>query len=426
MDSILIEGGIPLIGKINISGAKNATLPIMASTILTNNKITITNVPKLADVYTMKCLLENHGAIITENKKPEESELSIDCSCINNNTAPYDIVRKMRASIWVMAPLIAKTGFAKVSLPGGCAIGTRQIDLHLSLLQAMGVNIKVKHGYIYAKLMSKRLQAVHFCFSKVSVGATITGILASVLAEGETVLSNCAMEPEIVDLCKFLNAIGCNIHNIGNNTLTIIGVKILQSTNYSIIPDRIEAGSYMIAGAITKGDITICGINSNIIENTALALKQAGLEVTQANNYTRVKYIGSIHPVDIQTAPYPGFATDLQAQFMSLMTIADGLSTITENIFDNRFMHVNELCRMGANIKIKDHVAIVQGVDSLSAAEVIASDLRASISLILAGLIATGQTKVKRIYHLDRGYQLLEQKLKQCGANIKRIKGDNA
>lgn len=422
MDSLIIRGGKPLKGNINISGAKNAALPIMAAALLTNN-LTISNVPKLTDIFTMKRLLQNHGSIIKVTELPDQFNLEIDCSNINDFTAPYEIVRKMRASIWVLGPLVARFGNAKVSLPGGCAIGARQVDLHVAVLEAMGAKIEIDHGYIKATVQ-KRLKGVHFIFNSVSVGATINAIMAATMAEGETLLFNCAREPEIIDLCHCLNKMGAEIEGIATSSIKIIGKTSLNNTNYQIMPDRIEAGTYMIAAAITKGDVNICGISYDVIENLALKLIEAGINVIPNENGVRVIYNDQIKPVDIHTNPYPGFATDLQAQFMSLMALSNGSSVITENIFENRFMHVPELCRMGANIIIKGNSAIIRGVPILIGAEIMASDLRASVSLILAGLTAVDETKVRRIYHLDRGYQELERKLTDCGADIQRITGE--
>ncbi len=418
-----MKGGKPLIGEIQVSGAKNATLPIMACALLTDQILTIHNVPKLTDIYTMKNLLKNHGATIEVINEHDKISLSIDCSKADNFVAPYDIVRKMRASVWVLGPLIAKFGYAEVSLPGGCAIGARQIDLHLQVLEAMGAKIEINNGYVKAKSKG-RLIGTHFSFNKISVGATINAILAATLAKGETFLFNCAKEPEVVDLCHCLRVMGAEIEGISTNELRIIGKSYLNGATYQIMPDRIEAGTYMIASAITKGDLSIYGIDYSIIENLTLRLFEAGLDITALNNGVRVKYRDKLRPIDIQTQAYPGFATDLQAQFMSLMTLCEGASVITENIFENRFMHVPELCRMGANIAINGNSAIVRGVKFLSGAEVMASDLRASVSLVLAGLAARGETKVRRVYHLDRGYQLLEEKLSKCGAEILRVTGD--
>lgn len=425
MDSILINGGKPLKGNIRISGAKNASLPIMAASLLTDQVLELTNLPILSDIDTMEELLAHLGAKVFRIKENNDSlTLKISCDNMNNHQAPYEIVRKMRASIWVLGPLLAKYGKAVVSLPGGCAIGARQVDLHIAVLEAMGASITISEGYIHANSKT-RLKACSFLFPGVSVGATINGILAASLADGTTHLSNCAMEPEIKDLCICLVKMGVIIEGIGTNDLKITGQKTLTGAKHNILPDRIEAGTYMIAGAITKGDITISGIDYEIVENVAQKLMQAGVLVTNMGDNIRVKYNGELKSVDMATHPYPGFSTDLQAQFMSLMTLADSSSVITENIFENRFMHVPELCRMGANISVDGNHAVVRGVGNLSGAEVMASDLRASVSLVLAGLAAKGSTKVRRVYHLDRGYQALEQKLSACGADIARIKGDS-
>lgn len=423
MDSIIIHGGRPLQGNIAISGAKNASLPIMAAALLTRDTVELINVPILSDIETMEELLINHGAKIQKTNYGNSLSLKLSCDGIDNYKAPYDIVRKMRASIWVLGPLLARYGQAVVSLPGGCAIGARQVDLHIAVLEALGAEVQILEGYIIARLsFGTRLKACSFVFPKVSVGATINGILAASLADGVTHLSNCAKEPEIRDLCYCLVKMGAVIDGIGTDDLKITGQKELFGSRHEILPDRIEAGTYMIAGAITKGDITISGIDYEIVENVALKLEKTGIEITNLTDKIRVRYKGVIKSVDMSTSPYPGFSTDLQAQFMSLMTIGDGSSIITENIFENRFMHVPELCRMGANITVNGNHAVVRGVQNLSGAEVMASDLRASVSLILAGLVASGTTRVNRVYHLDRGYQQLEQKLKNCGAEILRIK----
>jgi UDP-N-acetylglucosamine 1-carboxyvinyltransferase len=426
MDSIIINGGNALKGNIYVSGSKNASLPIMAASLLTDGVLELTNLPVLSDISTMEELLLNHGSKIDRKIENNDSlTLKISCSNINNYKAPYEIVRKMRASIWVLGPLVAKYGSAMVSFPGGCAIGARQVDLHIAVLEAMGVEIEILDGYIYARRTQKRLNACNFVFPRVSVGATINAILAATLADGTTHLSNCAREPEIKDLCNCLIKMGALIEGVGTDDLKIIGQEELQGTKHSILPDRIEAGTYMIAAAITRGDLNIHGVDYDIIENIALKLMQVGVEVINSNNVIKVKYNGILKSVDLSTSAYPGFATDLQAQFMSLMTLANDSSVIIENIFENRFMHVPELCRMGANIIVDGNHAVVRGVEKLSGAEVMASDLRASVSLILAGLAANGITKVRRVYHLDRGYQSLEKKLSACGADIVRIKGDS-
>ncbi len=426
MDSIIINGGNALKGNIYVSGSKNASLPIMAASLLTDGVLELTNLPVLSDISTMEELLLNHGSKIDRKIENNDSlTLKISCSNINNYKAPYEIVRKMRASIWVLGPLVAKYASAMVSFPGGCAIGARQVDLHIAVLEAMGVEIEILDGYIYARRTQKRLNACSFVFPRVSVGATINAILAATLADGTTHLSNCAREPEIKDLCNCLIKMGALIEGVGTDDLKITGQEELYGTKHSILPDRIEAGTYMIAAAITRGDLNIHGVDYDIIENIALKLMQVGVEVINSNNVIKVKYNGILKSVDLSTSAYPGFATDLQAQFMSLMTLANDSSVIIENIFENRFMHVPELCRMGANIIVDGNHAVVRGVEKLSGAEVMASDLRASVSLILAGLAANGITKVRRVYHLDRGYQSLEKKLSACGADIVRIKGDS-
>lgn len=427
MDSILIQGGLPLVGEIVISGSKNASLPIMASSLLTSQSLKITNVPKLSDIYTMVNLLKSHGTEVTLEEQEDESlSLKLSSHSIDNYTAPYNIVRRMRASIWVLGSLLGRFGSAKVSLPGGCAIGARQVDLHIAVMESMGATIKIESGYIHAHTNGKRLKGCDFTFSKVSVGATINAILAAVLANGKTALSNCAQEPEIVDLCNCLNQMGAEISGIGSKNIKITGKDSIAGTSYRIMPDRIEAGTYMIAAAATRGDIKLHGITYDIVKNLALKMEEAGISILYDKNSIRVKHTGDIKCVDISTEPYPGFSTDFQAQFTCLMILATGTSFISENIFENRFMHVPELCRMGAKITIDGNNAKIEGVskESLVGAEVMASDLRASVSLIIAGLCASGKTKVRRVYHLDRGYQSLEKKLTNCGAKIVRITGD--
>ena len=418
-EKLIINGGTPLKGQINISGAKNAVLPIMAASILTD-KLHITNVPKLTDVSTMKDLLKSHGANIEEVEHLHELELIIKAANINNLTADYEIVRKIRASILVLGPLLSRYGKAKVSLPGGCAIGARQVDLHIAVLKSMGAKITIEEGYINASSKG-RLKGTHFIFDKVSVGATINAILAAVLAEGETLLFNSGREPEIIDLCNCLKKMGADISGIGTSEIAIKGRDSLNGSSYRVLSDRIEAGTYMLAAAITKSDVKNCGIDYNIIENIALKLIETGIKIAPIDNGVQVTYVGQLNAVDLETNPYPGFATDLQAQFMSLMALSNGVSMITENIFENRFVHVPELCRMGADIAVRGNKAIVRGVKSLKGAEVMASDLRASVSLILAGLSCDSETVLHRTYHLDRGYQALEKKLSNCGADIKRV-----
>ncbi|MES2214979.1 MAG: UDP-N-acetylglucosamine 1-carboxyvinyltransferase [Pseudomonadota bacterium] len=419
MDSILIQGGSPLVGEIKISGSKNASLPIMAASILTSSPLKLSGIPTITDIFTMIHLLEHHGVKVKKNG----DKVTLQSDDITNFIAPYDIVRKMRASIWVLGPLLARFGKARVSLPGGCAIGSRQVDMHLAGLEAMGATITIEHGYINAHV-DLRLKGIHFNFDKKSVGATITMILAASLADGETKLMNAASEPEIVDLCNCLVQMGAKIQGIGTDSVTIMGQKELRGATHKVIPDRIEAGTYMIAAIMTRGDITLRNISYDMVENIALKLIEAGAEISSSENSVRVKHSGPINSVNIETKEYPGFATDLQAQFMALMTLSDGVSIVTENIFENRFMHVPELCRMGAYISIIGHSATIRGGQKLVGAEVMASDLRASVSLVLAGLVAEGETKLRRIYHIDRGYENVEAKLKACGARIERVKGD--
>lgn len=420
MDSLLVRGGNQLNGEIEISGAKNAALPIFAASILTDKELIFSNVPStLTDIATMKKLLEELGVNVEISGKIAK----VRADKVDNFTAPYDIVRKMRASIWVLGPLLARFGEAKVSFPGGCALGARQVDLHIAGLEAMGAEINIDRGYIIAKA-PKGLNGADFVFNKVSVGATINVLLAATLANGTTRLKNCAFEPEIQDLCNFLTKAGAKIKGVGTRDLEIEGVTSLQSVQYQIIGDRIEAGTYMIAGAITGGELLLKNIPYDINQNTVQQLRKNGIEIENTNNGILIKSDGKIIPADISTEPFPGFATDLQAQYMALMCVADGTCVVTENLFENRFMHVPELCRMGADIKIHNsgHSAIIRGKKGLIGSEVMASDLRASVSLIIAALVAEGETKVNRIYHLDRGYELLEEKLSACGADVERIK----
>ncbi|MBL3284931.1 UDP-N-acetylglucosamine 1-carboxyvinyltransferase 1 [Rickettsiales endosymbiont of Paramecium tredecaurelia] len=415
MESILIQGGASLFGEICVSGAKNAALPILASCLLSEECLRLRNIPDLTDIQTMIDLLSGHGVQIQRR----DDQLELIASDIVNLVADYEIVRKMRASIWVLAPLLARFGYAKVSMPGGCTIGTRQVDMHLQLLEAMGAKIEVDDGYITAS--SKQLQGVNFIFNKISVGATVSGILASVLAKGHTTLLNCAIEPEIIDLCNCLQNRGAKIKGIGSTKLMIEGIDEFNASEHSIIPDRIEAGTYMIAAAITKGNLLIKNIVYSHVESLIMKLASCGVEITQENEGIRVRYVDQLNATNISTDVFPGFPTDLQAQFTSLMTLARGTCIITENIFENRFMHVPELLRMNANIVINGNSLTIHGVNELHGARVKASDLRASACLVLAGLAARGDTCIEKIHHLDRGYEKLERKLMQCGAQIERI-----
>jgi UDP-N-acetylglucosamine 1-carboxyvinyltransferase len=428
MDRIRIRGGKPLSGTIPIGGAKNAALPLMTAALLSEEPLTLRHVPVLADITTLSHLLVQHGAAVTMvgARTPHEHghALKIDARNIISTTAPYDLVRRMRASVLVLGPLLARCGEARVSLPGGCAIGTRPVDLHIKGLEALGAKIELKQGYIDAKA-PQGLRGAQFIFPKVSVGATENLLMAASLAEGETVLVNAAREPEIVDLAICLNAMGAKITGAGSDRITITGVKKLHGAEHSVVPDRIETGTYLMAVAITGGNVELAGARYDLVASVAKTLDGAGVEISETNRGISVRRRnGELKGVDVMTEPFPGFPTDLQAQMMALMTKADGAAMITETIFENRFMHVPELCRMGANINVHGASAMVRGVPHLTGAEVMATDLRASVSLVLAGLAAEGETIVNRIYHLDRGYERLEEKLAACGAEIERLTDD--
>jgi UDP-N-acetylglucosamine 1-carboxyvinyltransferase len=420
MDRIHIRGGRPLSGDIAIGGAKNAALPLMAAALLTDDRLVLSNVPRLADIQTMTALLAQHG-IAVEPVGNDGRTLSLG-GTITSTEAPYDIVRKMRASVLVLGPLLARVGEARVSLPGGCAIGTRPVDLHLRGLEQMGARINLDGGYIDARV-SGRLRGVTIVFPFVSVGATENLLMAATLAEGQTVLVNAAREPEIADLATCLNAMGARIAGIGTGKLMVEGVPHLTGARHTIIGDRIEAGTYACAAAITGGSVRLRGARLEHLGAVARALSEAGVEIAEAGNDLLVRRLNGLHGTDAMTEPYPGFATDMQAQFMALMSVAEGAAMVTETIFENRFMHVPELNRMGARINVHGASAIVRGVATLSGAPVMATDLRASVSLVLAGLAAKGETVVNRVYHLDRGYEALEQKLAACGADIARLGG---
>lgn len=424
MDRILIRGGNRLAGKIAISGAKNAALTLMPCALLTDEPLTLRNLPRLADVDSFGHLLNELGASTSvEGTRPNEfgRVLSVRASRLTSTVAPYDIVRKMRASILVLGPLLAREGEATVSLPGGCAIGNRPIDLHLKALEAMGAEIEISAGYVKATAPGGRISGGRFRFPVVSVGATENALMAAATARGTTVLENAAREPEIVDLCNLLVAMGAVIRGIGTETLEIDGRDRLHGATYAVMPDRIEAGSYACAAAITGGDVELVGASAEDMRATLDALVEAGITVEETANGVRVAAENGIHALTLNTAPFPGFATDMQAQFMAMLCKADGASTLTETIFENRYMHVPELARMGADIEVHGRTAIVRGVKKLTGAPVMATDLRASMSLILAGLAAEGETQVNRVYHLDRGYERLEEKLQAVGADIERV-----
>ena len=420
MDRIRIRGGKPLAGEIVIGGAKNAALPLMAAGLLTDERLVLSNVPRLADIQTMTALLQQHG-IAAEPTDNDGRTLSIG-GAIGRTEAPYDIVRKMRASVLVLGPLLGRVRAARVSMPGGCSIGTRPVDLHLKGLEQMGAEIDLQGGYIDARV-DGRLRGATIVFPFVSVGATENLLMAAALADGRTVLANAAREPEIGDLATCLVAMGARIEGIGSDRLTIDGVEALHGAAHSIIPDRIETGTYACAAAISGGSVFLRHAQLEHLGATVRTLRDAGVEVTQEGGGLMVRRLNGLHGVDVMTEPYPGFPTDMQAQFMALMSVAEGAAMVTETIFENRFMHVPELNRMGARINVHGASAIVRGVPSLSGAPVMATDLRASVSLILAGLAAQGETLVNRVYHLDRGYEAVEQKLAACGAEIERLPG---
>ncbi|HZF32837.1 MAG TPA: UDP-N-acetylglucosamine 1-carboxyvinyltransferase [Candidatus Angelobacter sp.] len=427
MDRIRIRGGRRLQGEIQISGAKNAALPLMAAALLTTEPLRLANVPDLVDIATMASLLSQLGATISVVEPAAGAASAIrgmllQASDITDTTAPYDLVRKMRASVLVLGPLVARCGEAKVSLPGGCAIGTRPVDLHLKGLAQLGAEIELQDGYVFAKA-PKGLVGGRVVFPNVSVGATENIMMAAALARGETEIVNAAREPEIVDLAHCLTAMGADIRGIGTDTLHIRGVERLHGADHAVIPDRIETGTYAMAAAITDGDIELIGARLDQLEAVAQTLTQARVTVAPTARGLRVGRInGELTGVDVMTEPFPGFPTDLQAQFMALMTAATGAAMITETIFENRFMHVPELCRMGASINVHGASAMVRGVKRLTGAPVMATDLRASVSLVLAGLAADGDTILNRVYHLDRGYERLVDKLGACGAEIERLK----
>lgn len=419
MDRIRILGGKPLSGAIPIGGAKNAALPLMAAGLLTGETLTLTNLPRLVDISTMAQLLGELGVDVDMEEGGRCTLSAADVS----DTAPYNLVRKMRAGVLVLGPLLARLGHARVSLPGGCAIGTRPVDLHLKALAQLGADIRLEEGYIEARAPGG-LKGAHIVFPMVTVGGTENALMAAVLADGETVLSNAAREPEVADLARCLIAMGARIEGVGGDTLRITGVRQLGGARHAVIPDRIETATYAMAAVITGGEVTLEGARLDLIGAAADALTKAGAEIAETPAGIRVSRArGPLKGVDITTEPYPGFPTDLQAQLMALMSIADGASMITETIFENRFMHALELCRMGADIAVHGATAMVRGVPALSGASVMATDLRASVSLVLAGLAAEGETVINRVYHLDRGYERLEEKLGACGADIERIGG---
>lgn len=420
MEKLLVTGGVPLQGEIPISGAKNAALPILFATLLVTQPTTVTNVPHLRDISTTLELLKQMGMNIVRD---DQKHIQVAGNAADKFLAPYDLVKTMRASILVLGPLLARYGEAVVSLPGGCAIGSRPVDVHLKGLQAMGAEITIDQGYIYAK-SKKRLQGAYLLLDKVTVTGTENLMMAAALAQGKTTLKNAAREPEIVDLANFLNAVGAKVTGAGTDTIEIEGVEQLRGGEYSVLPDRIEAGTFLVAGAITQGHLQLTGINSETLHSVILKLKEAGAQISHGQNWIQIDMRGQ-RPIafDVVTAPYPAVATDMQAQLMALNTVAEGTSTITETIFENRFMHVHELQRMGADIQLEGNMAICKGKPTLTGAPVMATDLRASAGLVLAALAAKGDTLIDRIYHIDRGYESIEHKLSHLGARIQRVKG---
>jgi len=417
LDKLLISGGATLSGTVRISGAKNAALPILAGTLLATRPVTIGNVPHLKDVTTMLSLLQMMGAKVTVD---DRQGVEIDASGVDRHQAPYELVKTMRASILVLGPLVARFGEADVSLPGGCAIGARPVNLHVAGLQAMGAHVTVEDGFIKAR--ADRLRGAHIVFDTVTVTGTENLLMAAVLADGKTVLENAAREPEVTDLAKFLVAMGAKIEGAGSSTITVHGVESLGGASHDVLPDRIETGTYLVAAAMTGGKVRAVNTAPETLEAVLIKLAEAGAKVTTGDDWIEVDMEGRRpRAIDLRTAPYPAFPTDMQAQFCAMNAVAEGVGTITETIFENRFQHVLEMQRMGADIQLEGHTAICTGVEKLKAAPVMATDLRASAGLVLAGLAATGETLVDRIYHVDRGYERIEEKLRQLGASIQRV-----
>src|SRR4051812_25312075 len=429
MDRILIRGGAPLNGTIPISGAKNAALPLMIASLLTDETLELVNVPRLADIASLLRILSNFGVDHTiAGKRPGQTSetgqtIRLSARTIIDTTAPYELVSTMRASFWVIAPLLARLGEARVSLPGGCAIGTRPVDLLIMALERLGASLDIDSGYVVAKA-PKGLQGGEIVFPKVTVGGTHVALMAATLADGTTVIENAAREPEVVDLASCLTKMGARIEGAGSPRIVVEGVSRLHGTSHDVLPDRIETGTYAMAVAMTGGEVTLQNPRPELLESALAVLGQAGAEVAAVNGGICIRRNGGgLAAVDVTTDPFPGFPTDLQAQFMALMTRANGTSRIRETIFENRFMHVQELARLGARIRLDGDSAYVEGVDRLQGAPVMATDLRASVSLVIAGLVAEGETTINRVYHLDRGFEALEAKLGRCGAEIERIRG---
>ena len=420
MDKYVIRGGNPLVGTIHVSGAKNSALPCMAAAILTEDEVTLDNIPHVRDIETERRLLASMGAEVHLGDGSADHSTTISCRTLSDPEAKYEIVKTMRASSLVLGPLVARAGMARVAMPGGCAIGGRPIDLHIKGLEMMGATIVQEHGYLEAR--ADRLKGAHLVFDKITVTGTEDLLMAAVLAEGETLMENCAREPEVCDLAALLIAMGANIEGAGTSTIHVRGVSRLHGARYRINPDRIEAGTFLIAGAITAGDLVVADCNPDHLGAVIAKLREAGASIDiLGSDSIRVRSAGQLKAADISTEEYPGFPTDMQAQYMALASQSDGVSLVTENIFENRFMHVQELVRMGANIKVDGRTATVRGPANLSAAAVMCSDLRASASLVLAALVADGESILDRVYHMDRGYERIEEKLQSVGAQIQRM-----
>jgi UDP-N-acetylglucosamine 1-carboxyvinyltransferase len=416
MDKLIIEGGVPLAGEVRISGAKNAALPILCASILSGEPLRIANVPHLHDVTTMLKLLAQMGIAVSVDDK---LGIELNAAALNNPVAPYDLVKTMRASVLVLGPLIARCGEARVSLPGGCAIGLRPVDQHLKALQAMGATIDIEHGYMHGR--APRLKGARIIMDLVTVTGTENIMMAATLASGETVIENAAREPEVIDLANCLNAMGARVNGAGSGVIRITGVPRLKAADCRVMPDRIETGTFLAAAAATGGEVRLLGTRADILEAVLEKLREAGAQIEAAADWISLRMNATLRAVSLRTTPYPGFPTDMQAQFMALNCVARGTALITETIFENRFMHVQELRRLGAQIEVEGNSAVVTGVDRLDGATVMATDLRASASLVLAGLIARGETTIERVYHLDRGYESIEEKLSRLGARIRRV-----
>ncbi len=416
MDKLIIEGGLPLSGEVRISGAKNAALPILCASILSSEPLRVANVPHLHDITTMLGLLAQMGIGVSVD---DRLGVELNASALANPVAPYDLVKTMRASVLVLGPLLARCGEARVSLPGGCAIGLRPVDQHIKALQAMGATINIEHGYMHAR--APRLHGARIIMDLVTVTGTENIMMAATLATGETVIENAAREPEVVDLARCLNAMGANISGAGTDVIRVAGVERLRSATYRVMPDRIETGTFLVAAAASGGEIRVCDTRADLLDAVIEKLRNAGAHIESGDDWISLRMQDALRAVGLRTAPYPAFPTDMQAQFMALNAVARGTAVITETIFENRFMHVQELRRLGAQIEVEGNTAIVTGVQRLEGATVMATDLRASASLVLAGLIAHGETTIERVYHLDRGYESIEEKLSRLGARIRRV-----